>query len=120
APFLSGRIGSRRAVAVALALIGAFGIARVVVPSAAAVVLLTFPVGVGMGLAGAMLPVAVKERFADRPGFATGIYAAGITIGAAVAAATAVPLAHAAGGWRAPLGVFSAVSVGLAALWFWL
>ncbi len=120
APFLSGRIGSRHAIAAALGLIGAFGIARALVPGAAGVVLLTFPVGIGMGLAGAMLPVAVKERFADRPGFATGVYTMGITIGSAVAAAVAVPLAHAAWGWRAPLLVFGAVSAALAALWLWL
>jgi CP family cyanate transporter-like MFS transporter len=120
ASFLSGRIGSRRAVGVALALIGVFGVARAVAPGAIAVILLTFPVGVGMGLAGAMLPVTVKERFADRPGFATGVYTAGITVGAAIAAAAAVPLAHVAGGWRTPLLVFSAVSTALAILWLWL
>jgi CP family cyanate transporter-like MFS transporter len=120
APFLSGRIGSRRAIAVALALIGTFGVARTLVPGAAGVVLLTFPLGMGMGLAGAMLPVAVKERFADRPGFATGMYTTGITIGSAVAAAVAVPLAHAAGGWRTPLLSFGAVSSALATLWLWL
>jgi len=91
-----------------------------VTPGAAGVVLLTFPLGVGMGLAGAMLPVAVKERFADRPGFATGVYTSGITIGSALAAALAVPLAHAAGGWRTPLLSFGAASTGLAALWLWL
>lgn len=117
APFLSGRIGSRHAVAAALGLIGAFGVARAVVPGAAGVVLLTFPVGMGMGLAGAMLPVAVKERFADRPGFATGIYTTGITIGSAVAAAVAVPIADAAGGWRTPLVIFSVVAAVLAAVW---
>jgi MFS transporter, CP family, cyanate transporter len=120
ASFLSGRIGSRRAVAVALALIGVFGVARAFAPGAIAVILLTFPVGVGMGLAGAMLPVAVKERFADRPGFATGVYTSGITIGSAIAAAAAVPLAHVAGGWRTPLLVFGVVSTGLAMLWLWL
>jgi CP family cyanate transporter-like MFS transporter len=120
ASFLSGRIGSRRAVGVALALIGVFGVARAVAPGAIAVILLTFPVGVGMGLAGAMLPVTVKERFADRPGFATGVYTAGITVGAAIAAAAAVPLAHVAGGWRTPLLVLSAVSTALAILWLWL
>jgi CP family cyanate transporter-like MFS transporter len=120
APFLSGRIGSRRAIGAALALVGAFGVARAVVPSAAGVVLLTFPIGIGMGLAGAMLPVAVKERFSDRPAFATGVYTAGITIGAAVAAAVAVPLAHAANGWRTPLLVIGVVSTALAALWLWL
>jgi CP family cyanate transporter-like MFS transporter len=48
------------------------------------------------------------------------VYTAGITIGAAVAAAVAVPLAHAANGWRTPLLVIGGVSTALAALWFWL
>ena len=120
AAFLAGRIGSRRAIGAALVLIGAFGVARVLVPGAVGVLLLTVPVGVGMGLAGALLPVVAKQRFADRPGFATGAYTTGITSGAAIAAAVAVPLAHAAGGWRTPLLVFSAVSAGLAVGWFWL
>jgi len=120
ATFLSGRIGSRQALTGALALIGAFGIARAVVPGAAWIVLLTFPVGMGMGLAGALLPVWVKERFADRPVFATGVYTSGISIGSAISAALAVPLAHALGSWRWPLIVFSAFTAGLAALWLWL
>jgi CP family cyanate transporter-like MFS transporter len=120
APFLSGRIGSRRAIAAALALVGVFGVVRGLAPGAVAVIALTVPIGIGMGLAGAMLPVVVKERFADRPGFATGVYTSGITIGAASAAAFAVPLAHELNGWRSPLLVFGVVSTGLAALWLWL
>ncbi|HEY0416717.1 MAG TPA: MFS transporter [Gaiellaceae bacterium] len=117
APYLVARAGSRLAVAAAVLAIGAFGVARAVVPGAAGVVLLTVPVGIGMGLAGAMLPVAVKERFADRPGFATGVYTAGMTVGSAVAAAAAVPLAHLGNGWRTPLLVFAGGSVALGALW---
>ena len=120
APFVSGRIGARQAVALSLALIGVFGVVRAIAPGAVGVILLTIPIGVGMGIAGAILPVTVKERFADRPGFATGVYTTGITIGSAIAAATAVPLAHLAGGWRAPLVVFGVVSTGLAVLWLWL
>jgi CP family cyanate transporter-like MFS transporter len=120
APFLSGRIGPRMAIAASLALIGVFGVVRAVAPGALAVVVLTFPIGVGMGLAGAMLPVAVKQRFADRPGFATAVYTSGITIGSALAATVAVPLARAAGGWRTPLLVFGVVSTVLAAVWLWL
>jgi CP family cyanate transporter-like MFS transporter len=86
-------------------------------PGAAGVVLLTIPIGIGMGLAGAMLPVSVKERFADRPGFATGVYTAGMTVGSAVAAALAVPLSHLGDGWRTPLLVFGAVSAALGLLW---
>ena len=117
AAYLSGRIGSRRALTLALALIGCFGIARAVAPGIAAVLLLTFPVGIGMGLAGAMLPVAVKEGFGHRPSFATGVYTAGMTIGSAVAAAVAVPLAHTLGGWRSPLLVFSGVAAALVVVW---
>jgi CP family cyanate transporter-like MFS transporter len=120
APFLSGRIGSRGAVGAALVLIGVFGIARGVVPGAIGVIVMTVPIGIGMGLGNALLPVAVKERFSDRPGFATGVYTMGITAGATIAAAVAVPLAHAAGGWRTPLLVIGAVSAALGVLWFWL
>ena len=117
APFVSGRLGSRAALAASLALIGVFGVARAAAPGAALVILLTFPIGIGMGIAGALLPVWVKERFADRPAFATGVYAGAISIGATLSSATAVPLAHALGGWQAPLYVFSGVTVGLAAVW---
>jgi len=117
APYLVARAGSRAAVAAAVLAVGVFGVVRALVPSAAGVVLATVPVGVGMGFAGAMLPVAVKERFADRPGFATGVYTAGMTIGSAVGAAAAVPLAHLGNGWRTPLLVFGAVSVVLGATW---
>jgi CP family cyanate transporter-like MFS transporter len=120
APFLSGRIGSRWAIGAAVALIGVFGVARAVVPGAIGVIVLTVPVGIGMGLGNALMPVAVKERFSDRPGFATGVYTMGITGGATIAAAIAVPLAHAAGGWRTPLLIMSAVSAALAAAWIWL
>jgi MFS transporter, CP family, cyanate transporter len=117
AAFLSQRFGSRHALAAALALIGAFGIARAFVPGAALLILLTIPVGIGMGLGNALLPVGVKERFADRPVFATGVYAAGINVGATVSAASAVPIANVLGGWRDPLLVFSAVVLGLFVLW---
>src|SRR5438552_7405001 len=117
APYLVARSGSRLAVAGAVLAIGTFGVVRAVFPGAAGVVLLTIPVGIGMGLAGAMLPVAVKERFADRPGFATGVYTAGMTVGSALAAAVAVPLAQLGNGWRTPLLAFGIVSTALAGVW---
>jgi CP family cyanate transporter-like MFS transporter len=117
AAFLSQRLGSRHALAAALALIGVFGITRAVMPGAALVILLTIPVGVGMGLGNALLPVSVKERFADHPVFATGVYAAGINIGATVSSALAVPLEHALGSWRDPLLVFSFLTLGLFVVW---
>ena len=117
APYLAARLGTRRAIGLCLALIGVFGLARALAPPAVAVILLTFGVGVGIGFAGALMPVAVKERFADRPVFATGVYTIGINVGSAISAAAAVPLAAAAWGWRASFVVFSAVTLALVAVW---
>jgi CP family cyanate transporter-like MFS transporter len=66
AAYLSSRVGTRSAITFSVLLIGVFGVARAVAPSAALVVLFTWPVGIGMGVAGAVVPVAVKERFAAR------------------------------------------------------
>ncbi len=63
------------------------------------------------------MPQAVKERFAHRPAFATAIYATGINVGSALSSAAAVPLARAAGGWRASLLVFAAASAVLVPVW---
>jgi MFS transporter, CP family, cyanate transporter len=110
-------LGTRRAIAGCLGLIATAGLARAVAPEVISVVLLTVPIGVGMGLAGALLPVLVKERFADRPASATGIYAAGINVGSGFAAALAVPLALLAGGWRGSLLIFSGLTGALGLGW---
>lgn len=117
APYLSRRFGSRAAIAGCVVLIAVFGIGRAVVPGAVGVILLTFGVGLGMGFAQALMPVAVKERFAHRPAFATGIYATGISTGSAISTAAVVPVAHAAGGWRGSLLVLSACTGALALAW---
>ncbi len=120
APALTRRYGSRLAIAACLALIGGFGVARAAAPGAAAVITLTFGVGLGLGFAQALMPVAVKERFASRPAFATGIYVLGINIGSAISSALAVPIANAAGSWRWSLAVFSGFTLALVAAWTWL
>jgi CP family cyanate transporter-like MFS transporter len=73
-----------------------------------------------MGLAGTLMPIAVKERFAHRPVLATGVYATGIALGSAIAAAAAVPLANALGGWRGSLAGFAAMTLALLAVWLYL
>ena len=84
------------------------------------VVLLTWPVGAGMGLAGALVPVAVKENFPIRPAGPTGLYTTGIQVGSAVSAAVAVLLAAWYGGWRASLAVFSVATLLLTCVWLFL
>jgi MFS transporter, CP family, cyanate transporter len=117
AALLAGRFGARNAIALCITLIAAFGLGRALVPEAWGVILLTFGVGAGIGLAGALLPVAVKERFPDRPAFATGVYATAIQLGSAISAAIAVPVAHATIGWRGSLIAFSAFTAVLIVAW---
>lgn len=120
AAYLAARIGTRRAMAAGLALIGSFGILRASVPSAWLVVALTWPLGVGMGIGNAIAPIAVKERLPRRPATGTGVYATGIQIGSTLAAALAVPLAAWFGGWRAALVVFSVATCLLLPAWLLL
>jgi CP family cyanate transporter-like MFS transporter len=117
---LAARLGTRGAIGASLAGIAAFGLLRAAAPGAPLVLALTFPIGVAMGLAGALMPVAVKERFAHRPVFASGVYITGMNLGAALASASAVPIAGAWGGWRASLAVFAGATVLSLAAWLFL
>jgi CP family cyanate transporter-like MFS transporter len=117
AAYVAARLGTRAAIGACLAGIAAFGLARAAAPGAPLVLALTIPIGVGMGLAGALMPVAVKERYAHRPAFASGVYTTGINLGSALSSALAVPIAAAWGGWRAALAVFSACTILFFAAW---
>jgi MFS transporter, CP family, cyanate transporter len=117
AAYLATRVGTRWAIGMCLAGIAAFGLARAAAPGAPLVLALTFPIGVGMGLAGALVPVAVKEHFARRPAFASGVYTTGLHTGAALSSALAVPVAAAWGGWRTMLAAVSACTMLSFAAW---
>jgi len=117
AAYVSARVGTRWALTWSVLLIGVFGLARAAAPSVALLVLFTWPIGIGMGLAGALVPVVVKERFPSRPAGPTGLYTTGIQVGSALSAALAVPLAAWYGGWRGSLAVFSLVTVVLTGVW---
>ena len=117
AAYLAARIGTRQAMTLGLALIGGFGIVRTLGSGAWEVVLLTLPVGIGMGIGNALAPIAVKERFASRPATGTGVYTTGIQSGSAASAALAVPLAGVLGGWRGALIALSVCAVGSLIAW---
>jgi MFS transporter, CP family, cyanate transporter len=117
AAYVSGAIGARLAIAVSVGLIAVGGLLRVAVPNIAVLIVLTLPVGIGIAIAGTLMPAAVKARLPHRPAFGTGIYATGIQLGAAVSAAIAVPLADLHGGWRFALGAFSVAAALSGAAW---
>jgi CP family cyanate transporter-like MFS transporter len=110
-PFIAVRFGPRRALAACVAGTILFGLLRAAVPGLPAVIAMTVGLGLGMGTAGALMSIVVKERAPARPALATGAYAAGLVAGSLVSAAVAVPLADALGGWRAATAAFAVGSL---------
>jgi CP family cyanate transporter-like MFS transporter len=71
----------------------------------------TFVAGVGIAVAGTLLPQLVKEFFPpERIGLVTGLYMGGMLGGATIASALAVPLASALGSWQASLGSWTVLA----------
>jgi CP family cyanate transporter-like MFS transporter len=114
---LAGRTGLRNAVTASIAVVAIFGLARAAAPGVPLVLAFTLPIGIGMAIAGALLPIAVKDRFPDRPAFGNGVCTTGMSGGAAVASLIAVPTADALGSWRDTLLLFSAAAVIQCAIW---
>jgi CP family cyanate transporter-like MFS transporter len=100
-----------------LALIVVASIARAAVPSAILVILLSIPIGIGAGIGGASLPAAIADLYRDSRAAGTAIHALGINVGALTAAALAVPIANALGGWRGAFVFFAIVGLCLSLVW---
>lgn len=117
APRVARSAGTPSAMPLCLFGIAGFGVLRAMVGSPDAVLVTTIAIGLLLGLAQALLPIAVKEHFAARPAMATGLYVAGIQLGAAISSWTAIPLADATGSWRGSLVVFSLAIAAMGAYW---
>ncbi len=117
AAYVGRLIGARLAIGLSVALVAVGGLIRISVADVVVLILFTVPVGIGLAISNSLMPSVVKGRLADRPAFGTGIYTSGIQLGAAVAAATAVPIAHLYGGWRFSLGALSVAAALSCAAW---
>jgi MFS transporter, CP family, cyanate transporter len=115
-PRVAARLGPHRAFAVFLATIIGFGFLRTLGEGPVPVILATFGIGVGIGMAGAVPSMVVSSRLPGRPALGTGAYAAGIVAGSTLAAALAVPLAVDAD-WRLSLAMLSIASVASLVAW---
>jgi CP family cyanate transporter-like MFS transporter len=65
----------------------------------------------GIAVGNILLPVLIKQYFPTRIGLVTAGYTGAMTLGSTTAAAIAVPVAAAAGGWRIGLGVWAVPAV---------
>ncbi|MFI2708953.1 MFS transporter [Micromonospora sp. NPDC018662] len=111
-PWLVRRWAAPRVLVLAMVALTAGQVLRAVTGSAAVFVLTSALALAGIAVANILLPMLVKQHFPHRTGLVTGAYTMALTVGTTVAAASAVPVAHAFGSWRAGLGVWA----GLAAL----
>ena len=100
--------------AMAVAVVGQ--VVRVFVPSTALFLLFSVLALAGMGAGNVLLPPLVKKYFPDRVGLLTALYVTLISVGTALPAQLAVPVADAAG-WRWSLGLWAGVNVVAALPW---
>ncbi|HEV7166507.1 MAG TPA: MFS transporter [Micrococcaceae bacterium] len=100
--------------AMAVAVVGQ--LVRVFVPSTALFLLFSVLALAGMGAGNVLLPPLVKKYFPDRVGLLTALYVTLISVGTALPAQLAVPVADAAG-WRWSLGWWAGVNVVAAIPW---
>jgi CP family cyanate transporter-like MFS transporter len=118
-PVIAASIGPRAAVALCILATAGSGLLRAVAPDALTVVLLTVGIGFGMGIVGPVFTQVVRSALPHRPTLGTGSYAMGYIIGSSAAAAVAVSLAAALGGWRGAFAAVSLLSFGSIVAW-WL
>ncbi|ASU78527.1 MFS transporter [Actinopolyspora erythraea] len=117
APRLGRSYGEERTIALALLLLLA-GILLRVVPAAVALFGGTVLVGVAITGGNVLLPTVIKKRFGAQSGVMTGLYTMGISIGTAAAAGLTIPWQQLTGvDWRTALAVWAIPAVLAVLLW---
>lgn len=109
---LSVRFGPAVSIWLAVATLGAGSLLRGWSGHVWTLYLGTFAAGVGIAVAGTLLPRLVKAVFPpERTGAVTGLYMLAMMGGAAAASAVAVPLAGLLGSWQASLASWSLLAL---------
>lgn len=112
------RLGSARVVGIAMVLVVVGNLARAFGDRTWPLFVGTLAGGVGLALAGTLMPGLVKSLFPpQRAGLATGLTMFAMMGGAAVSSAVSVPLAQWLGSWEHSLGVWGVVAVVGLAVW---
>ncbi len=92
-PLLARPLGEVRGITAGLLLLIVCCIVRGATQSAALLILSALLAGAGIGLIQALMPALIKRRYGKKAGTLMALFTTGIMAGAAVAAATAAPLA---------------------------
>jgi CP family cyanate transporter-like MFS transporter len=116
-PFVQKRVGARRAVVAALAILVAGSLLRLFATNGWQMVGTAALLGLGVAVIQAVFPGIVKKRFPGHVGLVMGLYSAALMAGGALGAQLSPLVASAAGDWHAGLAwmaVPAALALGLA------
>ncbi|BBY18220.1 CynX/NimT family MFS transporter [Mycolicibacterium litorale] len=116
APWLSRRIGLSRAISVALTILIAGLLVRVL-DGPYVVLGGTLIATAGIALTNVLIPVVIKGSFPARVGLMTGVYTAALQGGGALGSAVTPGLEGAFDGWRSALASWAAVAAVALAVW---
>lgn len=116
-PAIVLRLGAERLVGWSLGVLGGATAIRMAMPSPALLLVASAPVGAASGGMSLGLSAVVKSHFPGRSGAVIGGYTAALSVGAAIAALTAVPLSHALGSWRLALALDAVPALCALPLW---
>lgn len=96
-PLLLRRLGEVRGIVAGLLLLALASVARGFDQSATALITSALVAGCGIGLIQALMPAQIKRHFGAKAGTLMALFTTGIMAGAAIAAASAAPLAKSQG-----------------------
>ncbi|UZN52340.1 MFS transporter [Cupriavidus cauae] len=107
APAMRRWLGERRAVLLALALVGIGSLLRLAWPGGTALIATAALCGLGTAAAQAALPAIVKRQFPARMAMVMGLYSAALMAGGALGAQLTPWMAGLSGSWHAGLAVWA-------------
>lgn len=116
APWLAGRLGLERAIALLLLFLF-LGLGLRTQASSIGLIASTLISGAAIGMAGVLLPVVIRRDFPERAGIATGLYTMAMSIGGASAASLTPILERATGAWTSALAIWSLPALATALAW---
>jgi CP family cyanate transporter-like MFS transporter len=115
---LSEKVGMRKATAVGVGLLGGAGLSRGFSQTFPILLVLTFLVGFGYGLSLPNMARVVSRCFPGKlAGTASGIYTAGLSVGAILGLTLGPTLAALTGGWRGVLVVWGLLALATSLVW---
>ncbi len=106
-PRIARRIGRHHTIALALVLLTVALAARLLSTVPGVLPASVLVAGVGIALAGGLVPSVVREQLPSAVGVATGLWTAAMMTGAALGGALTVPIADALDSWPAALAVWA-------------